>query len=472
MTLFATAALAIVVCADGSYFAPKDLPTPDMPQQRALLIHNDGTETLVVESAVSSKSGDLAWIVPVPSKPTEVSAATYGTVATLPEVMGPEWMYPDTQLLEFGAVSLLIVLVVAAIELKRRRVPPHTFVLESLLLLVIWFLAFSMLFAALGSGPIDELAGWSRIGNLESAIVGSQSPSEVIAWLKDNGFAVSQQQADVIAAESKAGWWFVVTRASGGQGAASPQPLKIVFKTDKSIYPMQLTSVGRDSVYLDLVVASDHPVAARGMTSWQSSEWAPVEPLTEHPEIAKLLKTRMVVTRMTGKLTGDALKHDLLFRSEGSIGKRMAALPGAIVTTVSTWTLIAASLALIIATYIALQNDRRFRWALFFGLALPMALGVEAWLVMSRTVPTIPDAKNAISRYLKGGAALWVAKDWAKDIDDEEKYEAEYERSARISDPRDSGWGKDVPGGVVRAGDQVIAFSYKGNPTYFKIGGD
>lgn len=59
--------------ADGKFYWIRESVPPDVPYQRAFLLFDEGTETLVVQSKYeltqSAESDSLAWVVPVPSIP-------------------------------------------------------------------------------------------------------------------------------------------------------------------------------------------------------------------------------------------------------------------------------------------------------------------------------------------------------------------------------------------------------------------
>ena len=65
------ASLARTGYGDGKYFAEKAYKVPpDIPSQRAILIYKDGSEKLIIESALEAQGQEFGWIIPLPAKPT------------------------------------------------------------------------------------------------------------------------------------------------------------------------------------------------------------------------------------------------------------------------------------------------------------------------------------------------------------------------------------------------------------------
>ncbi|MHC4418082.1 MAG: hypothetical protein ACYSU6_05790, partial [Planctomycetota bacterium] len=72
------------VYADGKFFAERAYKVPPaIPSQRAILIHKDGTEKLIIESALQGEGKEFGWVIPLPAKPTEFEKVSPGLIKTL-----------------------------------------------------------------------------------------------------------------------------------------------------------------------------------------------------------------------------------------------------------------------------------------------------------------------------------------------------------------------------------------------------
>src|SRR5882724_4380582 len=77
--------------ADGCYFPQKaTLKMPEITAQRAVLRWKNGTETLLISSALNSESQKLGWIIPLPAVPSKIEKADPGALKTLAMLTQPK----------------------------------------------------------------------------------------------------------------------------------------------------------------------------------------------------------------------------------------------------------------------------------------------------------------------------------------------------------------------------------------------
>ena len=54
-----------------------------IPVQRAVLVHRDGEERLIIESSVDGEGKEFAWVIPLPFAPSAFEATTSGLLDPL-----------------------------------------------------------------------------------------------------------------------------------------------------------------------------------------------------------------------------------------------------------------------------------------------------------------------------------------------------------------------------------------------------
>jgi hypothetical protein len=98
------------------------------------------------------------------------------------------------------------------------------------------------------------------VGVFETTTITSHDAKALQTWLSENGFTVPTNAEPVIASYVKDDWVFVTTkvrRDKPDNETSTPHPLSFTFKTDKPVYPMQLTGLNSQSLSVDLYVFSD-----------------------------------------------------------------------------------------------------------------------------------------------------------------------------------------------------------------------
>ncbi len=310
--------LAPFLRADGIVLPPVAAPEVTMPDQRALLVWRDGTETLVIESRFLGASDRFAWVVPLPSRP-EIKPATTGTLPALqavclPRVFAPaslgilagalffglplmlsffvdakraKTIYSRILAVIFGAVAILTLigfvvegvqnggaslLIVPALALgtaawalwRNPRRLVTAWVLSSLLALLLGAMAipaFSTVRNSTGPDPGALSIERQVIGDYEVSILAGEDGVKIAGWLQQNGFAVPAASVPVFAEHADAGGCFVATKLRRDAPSTLPQvphPLVFTFNAAQPIYPMKLTGTGiRSALDLDLYVFAD-----------------------------------------------------------------------------------------------------------------------------------------------------------------------------------------------------------------------
>ena len=303
--------------ADGIILPPVAAPEVTMPDQRALLVWRDGTETLVIESRFVGQGEDFAWIVPLPSKP-DIKPATAGTLPSLQTVFRPRIIPPASfDVLTASIILGFPLLLLFAFEAPRARIIysrtiaillglaaafggfgtieavicgrggaliaiPVLFLAAAawalwrhpLKLITAWVLCLLILllgamaipaFAKVraNSGPMggDLTIERQLIGDYEVFTLTGTDAAPITDWLTQHGFALPAAAAPVVAEHVRAGGCFVAAklhRAASTDSTQAPAPLIFTFKAHRPTYPMKLTGTGiRSTLDLDLYVFGD-----------------------------------------------------------------------------------------------------------------------------------------------------------------------------------------------------------------------
>ena len=176
--------------ADGCYFPERAVKTiPSIPTQRALLSWRDGTETLIVSSAIDSEAQKLGWIIPLPRTPTEMSKVSPGALKTLSLCLQPRITHDLSRRTRTAAVGFVVALIVLLTwRFKRSRLG------DVAMVLFVFFLLSGMFLPALGSaGGQRTITGvtvekTARVGDYQINVLRARTAAALDEWLGENGY--------------------------------------------------------------------------------------------------------------------------------------------------------------------------------------------------------------------------------------------------------------------------------------------
>ena len=265
--------LTSVTFADGCYIparAMKDYPS--IPSQRAVVVHRDGIETLIIESALEGKGTGFGWVIPLPSVPTEFEAMTGGFIETLSQTVQPNITHSSPFLGLTIMLGIIILpwffLMVAGGETKR---PIMTLVG----LLFVAFMFSSVMMSALGTAGVSinsstmgiKVVDQQEIGRYQVVVLEAENADGLDKWLEMNGFAKLNDDADKIVTEYiSESWCFVAAKLQReGDGYSVPHPMSLKFASERAVYPMRLTAMAKSDVYLELYIIAEGMAKAKGM---------------------------------------------------------------------------------------------------------------------------------------------------------------------------------------------------------------
>ncbi len=249
---------------------------PAIPTQRALLRHDEGVETLIIESSLDAEGQAFGWMIPLPAAPTEFREVSPGLVKTLSFCTRPEITY-DLGLYENVTLLFLVaaVTLIAFGAILSRARPPLRW---ALLLLCVVLLGGVLLLSSLGGAlPASALpAPWTPglrvletvdVGSYGLTVLEADSADALEQWLKDSGLAALPAEGMRIVSDYVAdGWCFVAARLKrDGAGLSTPHPLLMSFPTAQPVYPIRLTAVAGSEVLLEVFVCAEQRAEMAGL---------------------------------------------------------------------------------------------------------------------------------------------------------------------------------------------------------------
>lgn len=289
-----------VAKADGMIMPPPNYYVHET-SQKAVIIQEGEIETMVLQVSFRGNAKDFAWIVPTPSKP-EIEESSDNLFSSLEELTTENYHILESAPMELGMGSIKDTAKVSVIETKR-----------------------------VGIFKIDVLAA---------------NDAEALArWLSDHQYQFPEKQAYILENYIDNDWYFTAIKVDAGlveediiserlkTGHATP--IKFVFKSEKIVYPLEISSVGineiqknnedrkfyppydyfSDKMPIMLYVFSNHKVQAPGFfidyASWLKR--ARIEQLAQdsqgNPWIKiksrKLFLTKLSANKSSAEMTED-----------------------------------------------------------------------------------------------------------------------------------------------------------------------
>jgi len=238
--------------ADGILFSERSLKPMEIPGQTAVILHDEGRETLTIWNTVQSDASAMAWVLPLPAVPDVIQQTDQSAIRLLKLVAAPRmtiWDKPGWA----GWVLAGIVLLIAGAFLRARRPEDSTgsgcWIMAGIFfLLTLWAASF----AHYGTSPPNELAvnvdgisikSVQDTGDYETKVISGNSAGQINAWLTGNGFSgFTGDQIKVVEDYIGRKWVFLCAKLKAtAPGLAGVRPLTVRFASQEAIYPMSLT---------------------------------------------------------------------------------------------------------------------------------------------------------------------------------------------------------------------------------------
>ena len=269
---------AMTTWADGKMYARERVP-PDIPYQRALILHNEGQQTLVLQSRFELEkneqpNSDVGWVVPVPAVPELDSMDAHDAwqlfyyigMISRPKVTSISEVVLPT-LLMFAALWSLIMIVLYGISFFSPKLKAALKIGANRAGCAFYTLVFCFLFTmaipsfmkARGTSGVDVISA-GKVGIYDTAVIRSDSSEALVAWLNENGFQFTDSDLPVIDEYIRKDWCFVVSRVGAGEKADRDpdgliDPIIMRFASATPVYPLALTAtIGVDTEVVIYVV--------------------------------------------------------------------------------------------------------------------------------------------------------------------------------------------------------------------------
>lgn len=267
--------------ADGKMFWRENIP-PKIPYQRALILFDDGTETLILQSRYEIPEGNekttLGWVVPLPAVPEVASMPAdmarhmfmYLSMNSGPRVTRIAPTVFGVLFLTVAGLSLLTLLLCLLSfflplpqRFKENRGRLALYSLRGLLICFVAAIIIPSFASARGSLGVDVIAE-QRVGIYDVSVVRSDAADNLIAWLNKHDFKFGDDDATAFDSYVSKGWCFVVAiinpdageeeRRIVSEGLAAPLILR--FPHVNPIYPLALTGTGGFETEILIYLAS------------------------------------------------------------------------------------------------------------------------------------------------------------------------------------------------------------------------
>jgi hypothetical protein len=426
--------------ADGIYIGETAYKVPpSIPSQLAILAYRDGTETLIIESALEAEGTQFGWIIPVPAQPTRFEKTSPGVLKTLSLAIGPKVIHETRGLRFFAFTMLFVVALWSIIIILWKPENPDRLFIRILLYTLFVLLFFSMFMFHLGVDIGMDYAvavkDIQQVGSYEIAVLDANSPEGLNRWLQSNGFVtLNEDESSVVTDYISEGWYFIAAKLQRqGGGYSEPHPVAITFPFEKPVYPMRLTAFATDELYLEIAVISDQtvstplltlecsdtyclkPDAARAFgygTPLKALVGQKYEQMVGHPDASSVLWEGCVISKLAGVLGPKQMAKDLEFEMGPATHKqkRYFSYTAALWTAVSMG-IVLWSLAMLVTTSHFYQRIKNQNGIVFYmrKVLLPvtlisavLALAIYAALDKTR-VQTLSGSHPALRRDIEMG---------------------------------------------------------------------
>jgi uncharacterized protein DUF2330 len=345
--LFAT--IPSIGFAVGKFYA--ESPAPKLPEELAIIIHDGREEILILQTSFDGQAQDFGWVIPLPEEPEVSNVAPGRAYHSLNELISYAHPKVITKTVGIGhityippiilyisiALSVLffawfLIRIITNFSKEKHQRKPLWFLLP--IALWLFFIATGK-YEAWNPSPIMATSkvepGILTVGidkHVEDYVVKvlkSTRSDYLLNWLDEYDYKYSVNDEVLFKKYVDKGWCFVTVRISPSSLISHGgilKPLIFCFRSNRPIYPVQLTGSGGRSLKLALYVFSDHKVEIDDrfpikfadhytMPHWLKTHFMKTPPFWMEYRFEKI----KFLTKFEGELSLDLMKNDLVFRN-------------------------------------------------------------------------------------------------------------------------------------------------------------
>jgi len=308
-------ALAAAARADGAMLsAGAPARTPD---QRVILVWQEGHERLVLDAAYEAAGAEIAWIVPLPS-PARVRPVAPAVFRTVEAITAPPIVATTPGWWKLGIYLFLLAIAISMLPARMSK-----------LRIFVTAVGLGLPFAGLASqGLARDRPTIASVpmrpvpGTYDDLSLVEVAATDLPAWLATNGFEIPEAVRGRIDACAADGWSFTVARLGppGEAGRHQPHPLCFEFEAEMPVVPLRLAAAQGGPLALELFVFADRQARCAPLDLFACYRIEPDEGRyvfrevgdtrdPSQPELAALVGPATMLTRLTGEIppgSGDA----------------------------------------------------------------------------------------------------------------------------------------------------------------------
>jgi Uncharacterized protein conserved in bacteria (DUF2330) len=345
VTTLILASTAMQSMADGVMFWREEIP-PKIPYQRALILFDKGTETLILQSRyeIPKRDGNstLGWVVPVPAVPevaTMPADAASGLFNGLSEISQPRItiVRPIVFAVLLGGVAGLSLLTLLVCLLSLLLPFPQRFKENRgrLARYSAWGLFICLPFIMIGnfaaanrSLGVDVIAE-QQVGIYDVSVVHSDNTEGLIGWLNKNDFKFGNRDRGAFDSYISKGWCFVVAIINSNTGEKERRiafeglaaPLILRFPHTSPTYPVALTATGGFETDVVIYLASSTKMTANDRLTLRFAgerrRWLSRELLSAEIDPKGFFDPKKMnfpyICKFKDRLTPDGMREDIIF---------------------------------------------------------------------------------------------------------------------------------------------------------------